>query len=495
MKRKVELKNLSCKCGRAYAHQRSLRRHAIFCSGIINLPDCQESLDISGSTMLKCKICNRLYKSKRAFKEHQSKDRCHAKEIGKADSLKSELGQVQEKIRTFQKAGVNERETAGPLLEGSPKHNDSNILRPAEEEKEGMTKKQNSREVQPHGRPDQLDFLSTEQLDSDKLDILFSLLLNREVATKFDIEAMEKRLTVKIDKILSAISRSKSMLDPLPPYMAEEKLTVLKGLPDVIQGSMREKVADFLCRQQHKKTRKNYERILLRFCSNLQGEPAYDDFKLFVEKQATVAAAKTVESDLSIIKSFLKGEFGWGDVGTKVNLSAFAPPKIWYAPPKQAVGEFIVACRQAEKSDFAVFVWFSYATGQRLADVLQARSDQLAKDDSGNTLIRIIASKTGKHTIKLLPGPLVKLLRKDGVFFNLGGKRSIQELFHSISNKRLPAIPIKAKNLRAGHISAVSEIIKSAMVAGSHSNPSTTEASYLNPAILDLFDMSAYYFS
>lgn len=288
------------------------------------------------------------------------------------------------------------------------------------------------------------------------------------------------------------IQQSKSMFDPLPEYMRPRMLKELSEVPISIPETIRQKIADFLCRQENKKTRSNYKRTLMEFCKKLSGEPAHEDFEAFFSTQDKATAAATIAYKRSVLVSFLKGEYGWGELGTSVRLGEFAPPKSWYAPSKEVIGSLITKACSLGIHSFALFIWFAYSVGQRLSDLLTAHRKQFDSDENGNTIIHMIASKTGKHITKFLPASLTLRLPKEGAVFPFLEKKQIQLQFQRISSI-MNIKPIKAKNLRAAHISAVAATVEAARKAGGHSNHETTLASYLNPALLNLFDMNPYY--
>ena len=53
--------------------------------------------------------------------------------------------------------------------------------------------------------------------------------------------------------------------------------------------------------------------------------------------------------------------------------------------------------------------------------------------------------------------------------------------------------PLKCKNLRAAHITAIAAIVKAGVEAGAHSASSITVGSYLDPDVLAVFDMEEYF--
>jgi integrase len=475
-----------CKCGRSYTEKGNLARHVKCCKGKTKVVPGYTEKEVSGVAIFECKKCHSQYTTKRAFNLHISHETCHKNRkphligVKKVSPEETKEGKQDTKTVVVEAAENTGNVVAEMLVSSRIAVTD------------GQTPIQELKKLSEVTYP---DVVSQSQLDSDDTETVFSWIVQRKSAFAISMELMERRLTEKLNEILSVVSRNKHMFEILPSHMLPIKRGVYEKLPEVVPDILREKEADFLCRQQNEKTRSNYARILNRFCQSIKDTPTYDDYKTFFDQHDKGTAAKTIDTEKAVISSFLKGEFGWGELGTKVNLSAFAPPKSWYAPSRTAVGAFMRGCCLFGHNNFGVFVWFAYATGQRLSDLLTARSEQLLKDESGNTLLTIIASKTGKSVTKLLPASLVPLLAKSGTLFDLGGKRKVQEMFVWVSQKMSPGKPIKAKNLRAGHISAIGSLVKAAMDAGNHSNSQVTQSSYLNPAVLNMFDMKEYYFS
>lgn len=459
--------NFSCDCKKKFVNKQNLARHKRTC-GVKKKILC--SFELYDGKFI-CTACEKPYTTKRALYSHINKKRCKPT-ISKGLNCISKMEEEKNQANSSQNAEIDaiseEKQKENKFHEKiAPKIN-SHIL------------------INEEIKEDSLTYLTKAELDAE---------LSDEITSRMATLVMEsEQRIIQALKLMEENLLKVRRLEQLPKELFALKQKIYDSLPGEINCEFREKEADFLCRLENEKTRSNYKTTLNIFLKEIKSAPTLENFKKYFtifKDKSKIPSAATVSSKRATILAFLKGEFGWSETGTNINLSAFAPPKPCYAPSKKMVGEVIKHCRIAGNDKFAIFVWFAYAIGQRLGDILHANANQINE----NGILSIYASKTQKFVQKKIPSTLCRFLPLTGDFFaDIGGREKVQEAFRKISKEMHLRIPIKAKNLRAAHITAISVLVEAGKTAGSHTHSSTAQASYIDfNAFEQLFDMSEYY--
>jgi hypothetical protein len=425
-------------CGRSFKKKFNAERHATTCQP--HKGDYSDSLLVATKGVFICNKCEKEYTTKRAFKAHISKGRCHPPTQLEAAP-----------------AAITQPTPLPPPTQ--PLYPEKTV-------------------------PKLISFNDYEGVFYDEL-YSDALLVTADTAL---IMTSLKEIKLSIQALREEVTQGKKF-KKLPPRLDNIQRSIYGKLSSEVREPMRSKIADFLARVANTRTRDNYMSILSGFAKQgpdptLEGLSAYFDQKNF--------AAMTAKLHKTVILRFLAGEYGWTNEGINIRLDKFRPPPPIIVPSRDTIGKIMQRAISDRNPDFATFVWFAYAVGQRLGDLLNIKAANLTPKDNGSYLACVIAGKTQKFIHKYVPAGLAKRLdlTVQGPMFTWTKKyirKTLKEYSFDIGQEQ-----IRPKNLRAAHISSIAEILKVGMAAGSHSSTVITQVSYLAPSVLNVFNMDEY---